>query len=63
MAMALEKQLKELQDTHKKAEYQSIKRIGERCYNYNFIKCLHHIMHNFSTSLYDHEMIADIDWC
>ena len=29
MAMALEKQLKELRDAHKKAEYQSIKRIGE----------------------------------
>ena len=29
MAMAVEKQLKELRDAHKKAEYQSIKKIGE----------------------------------
>ena len=29
MAMTLERQLKELQEAHKKAEYQSIKKIGE----------------------------------
>ena len=29
MATTMEKQLKELQDAHKKAEYQSIKKIGE----------------------------------
>ena len=29
MATTVEKQLKELQEAHKKAEYQSIKKIGE----------------------------------
>ena len=53
--MFVERQLKELQDAHKKAEYQSIKKIGESQEMHNaltYIQVSHHCSYVHADSTY-----------